>query len=86
MTSGIQNPSCNHCWRQEDLGLYSHRLKQNKDVVIDREIKHMNADGSMSVGPKYLEIRTGNFCNLKCIMCHPANSTEIVKEVKLVVV
>jgi MoaA/NifB/PqqE/SkfB family radical SAM enzyme len=83
MTSGIQNPSCNHCWRQEDLGLYSHRLKENKNVVIDREIKHMNADGSMSVGPKYLEIRTGNFCNLKCIMCHPANSTEIVKEVKL---
>ena len=83
MVAGNQHPSCNHCWRQESKGLYSHRLKENKDVVVEREIKYMNADGTMSIGPNRLEIRTGNFCNLKCIICHPANSTEIVKEVKL---
>ena len=83
LINGIQNPSCKHCWDREKVGAWSPRLKEISGIQnIEEEIKNMNSDGSLTVGPRYLEIRTGNFCNLKCIACHPVNSTEIVKEVK----
>jgi MoaA/NifB/PqqE/SkfB family radical SAM enzyme len=83
LINGIQNPVCQHCWDREKVGAWSPRMKEITGMQsIEQEIKNMNPDGSLNIGPRYLEIRTGNFCNLKCIACHPVHSTEIVKEVK----
>jgi pyruvate-formate lyase-activating enzyme len=84
LVNNIQNPACKQCWDRENIGAYSSRIKEISDVQdINKELINMNDDGSMKIGPKYLEVRTGNFCNLKCIACHPINSSEIVKEVNL---
>lgn len=32
--------------------------------------------------PSWLDLKFGNFCNLKCIMCHPESSSQIATEYK----
>lgn len=82
LLNNAQNPACKQCWDRENVGAQSARMNEITNVQdIKQEVVNMNADGSMKVGPRYLEVRTGNFCNLKCIACHPINSSEIVKEV-----
>jgi organic radical activating enzyme len=42
----------------------------------------MAEDGSMSVDPFTLDIRAGNTCNLKCVMCQPNESSKWVADAK----
>jgi sulfatase maturation enzyme AslB (radical SAM superfamily) len=81
LLTGNQNPACNYCWQRENLGVMSYRQK-NQDIS-DEVLKKLNDDYSLDTGPQILDIKIGNFCNLKCIMCHPVNSTEHVKEIQL---
>lgn len=76
-----EKPSvCKLCWDEEDAGLFSKR----KSVLlqypnIKHLVKYTAPDGTITdsdqVKIKYLDIRFGNLCNLKCRYCGPSDST-----------
>lgn len=75
---GERHPYCKECWDKEDHGCTSNRIKFTNEVLGYEEFK-----GSLdSNSPKYIEIKMGNACNLKCAICSPINSSLWAKEVK----
>jgi MoaA/NifB/PqqE/SkfB family radical SAM enzyme len=65
--------ACQKCWSKEDAGLASPR-KNTSDPY--KFLSLSDQDGAAIALPTHLSIRTGNLCNLKCIMCAPFNSTK----------
>lgn len=63
-------PGCEHCYLAEKNGLSSRRLasKQNYEEFI----KDTKIEGNCLTGIDY---SIGNLCNLKCVICHPGNSS-----------
>jgi len=73
---GERPDMCARCFREEDAGVRSARAGFNEkwlkeDVKIDVEIP---------VDVKYVDLRLGNLCNLKCRMCNPWASSMWVKD------
>lgn len=69
-------PECTACWRHEDINVTSMRQRVNKDrekyfSVLD----NLNEDYGIPFEIPILEAKLSNFCNLKCRMCHPLDST-----------
>lgn len=80
--------NCSQCYRDELAGVSSHRLQSNelyyrvhKDA-IDRALDNVEDDGTMLIDPFTLDIRAGNTCNLKCIMCRPNESSKWFNDAK----
>jgi radical SAM protein with 4Fe4S-binding SPASM domain len=72
---GIQHTGCSKCWSEESAGWHSLRQVFNKWYLPDASSK-IDADN-----PIYdIELRLGNFCNLKCIMCWPSASSSVALE------
>lgn len=75
MLNGTKIAGCETCYSNEKTGRESRRLINNeaykdhiyKDIVTDIKIK-------------YLDLRLGNQCNLKCRMCSPMNSSSVADE------
>jgi molybdenum cofactor biosynthesis enzyme MoaA len=72
--NGIEHAGCIKCYREEKHGWPTLRRTQNewyssgvKEVSVNNPIYH-------------LELRLGNFCNLKCLMCSPDQSSSIAAE------
>lgn len=61
--------SCVGCQRREDNGLASKRLLSNELYSGD--------------GIKYIDVRLGNTCNLRCQMCWPVSSSKIAKDMEV---
>jgi radical SAM protein with 4Fe4S-binding SPASM domain len=73
--AGVQHPGCKKCWSEESAGWQSLRQSFNKWYFPDAS-STVNPDN-----PIYdVELRLGNFCNLKCIMCYPGASSSIAVE------
>jgi organic radical activating enzyme len=73
--AGIKHDKCSKCWSEESAGLTTIRQYWNQafGAVANPTIAHDN--------PLYhVEFRLGNFCNLKCFMCHPIASSSIAAE------
>jgi MoaA/NifB/PqqE/SkfB family radical SAM enzyme len=81
-------PGCTVCYQQEDDSKMSnrqHSLREWSQRIGEKELKQIiesaeEADGFVETPPVYLDLRLGNLCNLKCRMCNPWNSSQIVKE------
>lgn len=72
--AGVEHAGCVKCYREEQHGWRSLRQWQNSWYPSD--VTKVSADN-----PIYdLELRLGNFCNLKCIMCGPDQSSSIAAE------
>ena len=74
MLSGGRPPACKPCWDKEIIGFKSKRKKVNeqfKDWVYNCDDK-----GLMYTMPSYYDLRPGNVCNLKCVMCNPRVSSK----------
>jgi len=66
-----ERPSvCNGCYKLEDKGQVSYRERYNRQLP--------NNDNTM---PTHLELKVGNLCNLKCVMCYPGASSLHQQEV-----
>lgn len=63
---------CNHCINSTSI---PHPLRQNANGFFKHQPRYQ-----ASATPEWLELRFGNFCNLKCIMCTPSNSSQIEQE------
>ena len=88
MLEGKWSAECIRCQLESKSGMNSLNNIQNYQLAQDIESEHYpnylktkeltKSDGSISSKhffPQFLEIRLGNLCNLKCVMCGPANSS-----------
>jgi hypothetical protein len=88
-----QLPECKTCWREEETfysewtkdredELPSKRRKENQKWVHREKTKLSEDIKTILHAPKirYYDIRLSNLCNLKCRMCWPHFSSQIVKE------
>lgn len=66
---------CLRCFREEDAGVESARQKWNH-----RWKKEIQAQQASVLSPRYIDLRLGNLCNLKCRMCNPYASSKWVDE------
>jgi len=73
---------CQHCWREEDSGVKSHRQIENDYWItrlgqefLDARIANTLPDGGLIEDPITLDLRLGNTCNLQCVMCRPRDSS-----------
>ena len=74
MLNGVRSPVCRPCWDKEIIGFRSKRKRVNeqfKDWVWNSD-----DNGLMYTMPSYYDLRPGNVCNLKCVMCNPRVSSK----------
>jgi sulfatase maturation enzyme AslB (radical SAM superfamily) len=73
MLKGEWHPACARCRTEEQNGVKSSRLGWNEDFsqFIDDAIAYTDSEGHAPVKIRYMDLRLGNACNLKCRMCNP---------------
>jgi sulfatase maturation enzyme AslB (radical SAM superfamily) len=69
LLAGIENSTCNTCWKHEQNNTYSKRQQSLQ------EYKGMYIEGYTEPVPKFLDVKVGTLCNLKCITCYPGASS-----------
>jgi MoaA/NifB/PqqE/SkfB family radical SAM enzyme len=79
MLDGQIPNACTKCFKEEKAG---HRSKRNweteywsRRVSVDQLVRETEADGAIQPKIKYVDLRLGSKCNLKCIMCSPHDSS-----------
>lgn len=87
MLNGQIPSSCQKCFKEEANGIVSKRQWETK-VWSDRlDVKEITsrtgANGELPVSIPYFDLRLGNLCQLKCIMCSPHDSSSWIKDWKL---
>ncbi len=82
MLNGERADQCHACWRHEEIGVRSMRQRYNK-TRTERympQVLKVHDDYTMPFEIPILESKMSNFCNLKCRMCHPLDSTSWAKD------
>lgn len=87
MIEGKIPESCKKCFVEESMGIKS---KRNWETLVWQEridildvVSKTQADGTLPVDIPYFDLRLGNLCNLKCIMCSPHDSSSWIKDWKI---
>jgi organic radical activating enzyme len=79
--------SCRKCFHEESKGIVSKRQWEtevwNKRLDIDNIVAKTDDQGNIPVDIPYFDLRLGNVCNLKCVMCSPHDSSSWIKDWKL---
>ncbi len=87
MIKGEIPESCRKCFAEEERGITSKRQWETKEwsqrLDLKELVKNTKADGTAPVNIPYFDLRLGNLCQLKCIMCSPHDSSSWIKEWKL---
>lgn len=87
MLDGKIPESCTKCFAEESMGIKSKRnwetLVWQERIDIPSIVAQTQSDGSLPVNIPYFDLRLGNLCNLKCIMCSPHDSSSWIKDWKL---
>ena len=83
MLAGQPVPACRDCYQRERLAGDSLRLqmlRQGTPVPSVSECRDRTAgDGSVDGFPSYLDLRLGNHCNLRCVMCDVPTSSSLTR-------
>jgi len=84
LLNGVQNENCVKCWNDEKNSGDSLRLISNRTIVKRSGTKIID----QIKNPKLSELASfdltlGNLCNLKCIMCNPGLSSQLLAEANL---
>lgn len=79
MINGERPEMCAKCFKEEDVGIRSSRIFWNERWKTDEQYGE-----TAKLNIKYLDVRLGNLCNLKCRMCNPYASDQWVEEWPLV--
>ena len=87
MANGEVPESCRKCFVEEENGITSKRQWENQvwsqRLDVDELYSNMEVDGTMPVNIPYFDLRLGNMCQLKCIMCSPHDSSSWIKDWKV---
>lgn len=75
MLNGEAHPGCSFCYNEEKSGLYSKRLRDN-------DMFHDIIDKQQFDDVKMIDLKLGNVCNLKCMICGPGASSKWFEELK----
>jgi len=79
--NGVKNSNCTQCWRNESTGNFSMRKSETACYSTTDILSRMNQDGTMRTSPEVLDIKLGNLCNAKCIMCCQLYSSQHEAEI-----
>lgn len=87
MLAGEIPRSCQKCFEEEANGINSKRKWETEvwqsRIDIDKIVNQTSADGSLPVNIPYFDLRLGNTCQLKCIMCSPHDSSSWISDWKI---
>ena len=81
---GIKTKECESCWKDEEKKGDSLRLMQNRTFglfsnhSISKQVEKPDISKIQS-----FELNLGNLCNLKCLMCSPGISSQLLAELNL---
>lgn len=79
--------SCKKCFVEESNGIVSKRQWEtsvwSERLDLDSIVQKTSSDGSLPVDIPYFDLRLGNMCQLKCVMCSPHDSSSWIKDWKL---
>ena len=88
MMDGKVPASCTKCFAEESKGVVSKRMWETS-TWMERGtnpadlLNETKADGTVKEQLKYLDLRLGHTCNIKCVMCSPHDSSKWVKDWKV---
>ena len=84
MMKGEWHPECERCRQEEVNGMRSRREYENEDwgkwfgdMSLEKVLPITDEDGTIDTSKQdieFMDLRYGNFCNLKCRMCGPTDS------------
>lgn len=85
LLAGSQPDICTVCWDKEKHGdKHSKRLGElsiwENKVDIDALIADTDVDGTIDKKIMSYDLRLGNLCNLKCVMCNPNSSSKWLED------
>jgi len=85
MLAGNVPKSCTKCFEEESKGVVSKRIWEtltwhHDDVDIPELIRQTTEDGTVPEQLKYLDLRLGHTCNIKCVMCSPHDSSRWLQD------
>ncbi len=78
MVAGKPVPHCFACHHNEKIGAGSYRLVANQrwQATVDADL----CEGGQTRPPRYFDLRVGNLCNLKCVICKSLYSSQIERD------
>lgn len=81
MLNGTVPKACERCFQEEANGVRSKRIEENNKLGFTEDMARAitQTDGTIPVNFKFIELRLGNLCNLKCRTCNPASSTNWIQ-------
>jgi len=84
MLAGSRPKMCTPCFELEDCKIQSYRQRMNRkfEESISDLKSETASDGEVPLPFRYLHVRLGNFCNLKCRMCDPISSHRLMDELE----
>lgn len=68
---------CIGCYKDEDNGIESKRQRENSRFTIEEYFLQKE-----KFPLKFVELRLGNVCNIKCLTCNPMSSSKWIEDVK----
>jgi len=84
MLTGKYPRSCLQCYKEEKLGYKSKRQWENEEwatrINFDDVLATVDENGNMPYGIHYVDMKLGNKCDLACVMCNPADSTQWIPD------
>lgn len=89
MMRGEKPASCLKCYKEEEAGHRSKRIweteKWIRDIGVDEILKNYNHEtGEAPPQIRYVDLRLGSKCQLACVMCSPHDSSNWIKEHKVI--
>ena len=69
--SGEKLPMCKRCWSEEAIGMVSERIQLKTNLSSQNDYTETDY---YQRGPKYLNIKVSNICNLRCRTCQSLDS------------
>jgi hypothetical protein len=88
MLNDIEPKACTRCYQEERKGVESKRVYESKiykDFDPDYASRITSEDGSIPMDLRFVELRLGNVCNVRCRTCNPASSSRWVADYKKIV-
>lgn len=73
--------ACQRCFDEEANNVRSKRIEENEKFKFTEDMARAitGPDGAIPVNFKFIELRLGNLCNLRCRTCNPNSSTNWIQ-------